>query len=108
VTAAALPQRIRASNRGITRQSCNARTPVTVAAWTPNINKRNTDRRVRVAPFHSQVKIDDRTELSHAMINQWCFEVRAAALVGQNHADFLAESRALNCTQSMVSALTQS
>jgi hypothetical protein len=36
-------------------------------------------------------------QLSHAMINQQCFEVRAAAIVGQNQADFLAESRALNC-----------
>jgi hypothetical protein len=60
MTAAALSQRIRASNRGITRQSCNARAPVTVAARAPKIIKRNADRRVRVTPLHGKIKFNHR------------------------------------------------
>jgi hypothetical protein len=62
--------------------------------------QRDTERRPRNSDrqFHSQVKINDRVATVARNHQPMMFEVSAAAIVGQNHADFLAESRALNCS----------
>ena len=42
------------------RQPCNACAPVTVATWTPDVAKRNADRRVLDHKLYSEIKVDDR------------------------------------------------
>ena len=56
---------------------------------------------MRIGAFGSRrFTVQDQSswpQLSQAMISQ-CFEVSAAEIVFQNQADFLAESRTLNCS----------
>lgn len=42
------------------RQTGNARSPVTIAAWAPNVIKRNADWCVRIAPLKCQIQINER------------------------------------------------
>ena len=41
------------------RQSDDVRSSMTVAERAPNIVERNADRRIGIAPLHSQIEIDD-------------------------------------------------
>ena len=71
-----------ASNRGMLRQRDNVRATMPIAARTLNIAQRNADRRFRIAGLKS--KSTTVPQLSQAIVNQRCFDVRAAAIFGQN------------------------
>jgi len=64
------------------RQRDNARATMPIAARTLNIAQRNADRRFRIAGLKS--KSTTVPQLSQAIVNQRCFDVRAAAIFGQN------------------------
>jgi hypothetical protein len=81
----------------IPRQADNPRPTVTVAARAANIVECNADWRVGIAAFHCQVEIDDGVAGIARDDEPVCFDASAAAIVGQNHAVFFADSRALNC-----------
>ena len=69
--------------------------PVTTRA--SNIVEGNADRRVGIAALHGQIEVDDGVASITSDDEPVMLRASAAPIVGQNHAVFFADRRALNC-----------
>ena len=85
------------SNRRIAREADDPRQAMTVAARAPNVVERNPDQRVGISSLHGEIEIDDGVAGVTRDDEPVMLRASAAPIVGQNHAVFIADRRALNC-----------